>query len=216
MNSRPCYTLARCLLSAAALTFVHIEYDPAGADTGREFVIIHNDGPAVDLANWRFAEGGSNHKLIALGASIVPAGGDAVIASDGATYAAEHAGSTDIIFDSSFSLSNTGETLALKDASSTIVVQTSYVAEPKPAPATKVTKKTTTKKTTSKTSATPTPTFATSTQTAAPIAAAPVRQGSLWPWVAGIIALAVGAGVLLFFVPKTGPSGYEIIDTPDK
>ena len=46
----------------ASVTINEIMYDLEGADTGREWVEVHNSGSeAVDLLKWKFVEGGTNH-----------------------------------------------------------------------------------------------------------------------------------------------------------
>ncbi len=182
--------------SAAAVEFTHIEYDPEGSDKGREWVrILNTSGSPLDLTGWKFVEGGVNHNLKALNVAIVPAGSHAVIADDGATYAAEHPG--EIVFDSAFSLSNTGEAVALADPKKVVVVSKTYTVEKK-----EVAKKVKSKEV---------------PQIAAPVAAAPPPEPGwgIWPWVAGLAALVVVAGGALFLIPREKRSGYEIISEHD-
>lgn len=203
---------------AESIIFTDIMYDPPGSDTGAEWVKVQNisDSP-IDFSGWRFTEGGTNHKLTPLGPSLVPPRSFAIIAVDAVTYSAEHAGTADIIFDSTFSLSNTGETLMLKNASSTVMAQTTYKAEPKaPSPASP--KASQDKRPAVKTaSKKPVPQFATSS-VAAPLVALPAQpsKSTPWLWIIGLGVLVVGAIGALFLVPKTSGSGYEIIDTSDK
>lgn len=194
------------LVQAAGVEIVDISYDPDGADKGREWVRIQNtSGAPLDLTGWKFVEGGVNHGLKALGAAVVPAGGYAIIADDAVTYVAEHT-TTDVVFDSSFSLSNTGETVALADQNKVVVASKTYVAEPKPAPAAKTTKK-------SGSSSKSIPEIKDSELIATPIASAPqAGDWSLWPWLVGLGALVAVGGAALFLVPKRTNSGYEIID----
>jgi hypothetical protein len=124
-----------CVLPANALAAIRItavEYDPAGADAGREWIKITNTGPdAVLLSDYRLFEGGVNHKLSAAGgASALDAGAVAIIATDPAQYLADHPSYEGVVFKSSFSLSNTGETIVLKDAKLTTVDTYSYTAPP--------------------------------------------------------------------------------------
>lgn len=122
-------------------------YDPPGADNDHEWVEVANTGPdSVNLATYRLSEGGTNHKIVAtVGTSSIAAEGNAIIATDPAQYLADNPGFSGSIFKSSFSLSNTGETIALKDAKLVTVDTYSYTAPPvvkAPAPvkASKVTK----------------------------------------------------------------------------
>lgn len=94
-----------------------IMYDLPGTDADREWIEIHNVGTTtVDIADWKFFENDTRHNLaIVQGASVLPAGGYAVIVASSSAFLSDHAGYVGIIFDSAFSLSNTGETLALKN-----------------------------------------------------------------------------------------------------
>lgn len=139
----------------AALQITHVEYDPPGSDTGHEWVEVTNKGDAVvDVSKFKFLEAGVNHKLtLASGSALLAPGAAAIIASDPNTYASDHAGSSQAVFKSSFSLSNTGETLALVNASGTIEYTMSYTAPPKvaAAPVKKASTKTTGTSSSSKT-----------------------------------------------------------------
>jgi hypothetical protein len=96
---------------------------------GEEWVEIYNNsGQAQNLTGWRLFEGGTNHTLsFVQGGSTLAAGGYAVIADSAAAFLTQHStypgvGSL-MVIDSAFSLSNSGETLALKD--SLLVTQSS-------------------------------------------------------------------------------------------
>lgn len=200
---------------AATFEFVEVQYNPDGSDDGREWVRVKNtSSEAVSIEGWKFFEGGVNHKLVAETSYVVPAGGEAVIADDAVTFRVENPGFLGNVFDSSFSLSNTGETITLKNASSTVVVTTTYSA-----PAPQPTAKTTTKKKTTNTAAPkeiPQIQNPEQAQTGAVLVAAPPGKGTiLWPWIAGLVVLVLLAGGMLFGVPKRSGSGYEIIDEHD-
>ncbi|HEY4498510.1 MAG TPA: lamin tail domain-containing protein [Candidatus Paceibacterota bacterium] len=105
--------------AAASVVISEIMYDlEVGADTGREWVEVQNTGSAdVDFTVWKFFENGVNHELkVAQGSGTIPGGGFALIVDDAAKFLADHAGFSGLLFDSSFSLSNTGESLSLKNA----------------------------------------------------------------------------------------------------
>lgn len=93
-----------------------VMYDLDGTDTGREWLEIWNNGSeAVDLADWRLFEADTNHKLVmAEGNSTLPPNGFAIIADDSQKFLADWPNFSGVIFDSAFSLSNTGETLILR------------------------------------------------------------------------------------------------------
>lgn len=107
-------------------------YDLPGADTGHEWVELFNDSESiVDIGEgktgWRFVVGEDSHILTATqGRTSLSAGVYAIIASDIQKFLEDYPEYTGILFDSSFSLSNTGETLALKDSSGTVTGTISY------------------------------------------------------------------------------------------
>lgn len=106
----------------AAVSITEIMYDAPGTDTKHEWVEVLNSGGSVDLANWRLFEGGTNHKLtIYAGSSVLGAGSYAVLADDPATFLADYPSYSGILFDTTFTsgLSNSGETLTLRDDSLT-------------------------------------------------------------------------------------------------
>src|SRR3989344_6805654 len=100
----------------ASVVITEVMYDLEGADTGREWVKIQNDGVAVDLTGWKFFEGGGNHGLTLVQGDIsLPQNGFAVIADNAEKFLLDWPGFSGTLFDSVFSLSNTGETLILRD-----------------------------------------------------------------------------------------------------
>lgn len=109
------------LLASANMAINEVMYNlprDSGADKGREWVEIYNNGTeSIDLSGWRFYEGGTNHRIKnAVGGSlVVPAGGLAVIADRPEKFIADWPGFSGLLFDSSFSLKNSGEVLVLKD-----------------------------------------------------------------------------------------------------
>ena len=113
---------------AARVIITEIMYDVPGSDSGREWIEVLNDSDAsVSIKNWRLLEGGTKHKITAA------AGGDtlaphayAVIADNPATFRVDWPNFSGQLFDSAFSLSGTGETLSLFDASSTLVTSSTY------------------------------------------------------------------------------------------
>ncbi len=106
-------------LAYASVFFSEIMYDLEGSDEGREWVEVWNDGSSgIDLTSYKFRENNTNHSLVAYqGSGTLAAGGYAIIADDPVKFLSDHSGFSGTILDSSFSLSNTGETLVLKDSS---------------------------------------------------------------------------------------------------
>ncbi|PIT90956.1 hypothetical protein COU17_03320 [Candidatus Kaiserbacteria bacterium CG10_big_fil_rev_8_21_14_0_10_49_17] len=102
----------------AQILFSEIMYDLEGSDAGREWVEIVNTGAtSVSLSGWRFFEADTNHKLtIVQGDETLASGDYAVLADDATAFLAENAEYSGTLFDSSFSLKNTGEYLAIRDS----------------------------------------------------------------------------------------------------
>lgn len=109
-----------CLLpysAYGALSITEIMYDPEGSDSGREWVEIRNDSDSVLLTSYKLFESNTNHGIsLSRGGGVVPSGGYAVIADDPAKFLQDFPSYSGILFDSSFSLSNAGEFLSLKDS----------------------------------------------------------------------------------------------------
>lgn len=107
--------------SAPNLVITEIMYNASGTDDGREWIEIRNDGPSVaTLDDVRFLEGGTNHRLTFVqGNASLASGAYAVIADNAAQFLSNHPIFSGNLFDSSFSLLNDGETLALTWSGST-------------------------------------------------------------------------------------------------
>lgn len=111
-----------------SLIITEIMYNPDGSDTHEEWIEIYNQtDQAIDLSGWKFFESGVNHSLtLAQGSFILSADERAVIAKDATKFMEEYDGFTGILLDSSFSLSNEGEELAIKNKAGEIVAQANY------------------------------------------------------------------------------------------
>ena len=107
-------TLPMAVYAGARIT--EIMYDLPGTDAGREWVEVENIGnDDISFAKWKFFEANTNHGLALFqGNATTSAGGFAVIADDSAKFLADNPSYSGTLFGSSFSLSNTGETLELK------------------------------------------------------------------------------------------------------
>lgn len=112
----------------AAVNITEIMYDLSGADTGREWIEITNTGDsAVDVNGYKFFEANVNHTLTLIaGDGILQSGGSAVIADDSVKFKIDWPSYSGILFDSSFSLSNVGESIALKDSALVLLDSVSY------------------------------------------------------------------------------------------
>ncbi len=103
---------------SAQVVISEIMYDQAeGSDSGREWIEVYNAGAvSVPLADWKVFENGTNHKITAVvGGEALATGAYAVIADNAEKFKADHPAFSGQLFDSAFSLSNGGETIALHD-----------------------------------------------------------------------------------------------------
>ena len=114
--------------AAFALQMNEIMYDLPGTDTGHEWVEVWQDGTdCVNLTQWKLFEANTNHGITLIqGEPAVCSGGYAVIADNPTNFLNDHIGFGGNLFDSAFSLSNTGETLALKNPDGNITDSVAY------------------------------------------------------------------------------------------
>lgn len=107
------------LSAFAGTSITEIMYDAPGADTGHEWIEVQNVGDSpIDTRSWKLSEGGVNHKIIAQRSSVLSPGEYGIIAQNATKFSSDHPGYAGALFQSAFSLNNTGETFALKDSSS--------------------------------------------------------------------------------------------------
>lgn len=102
----------------AQLVITEIMFDPPGTDTKHEWIEVQNiSSSSIDLNSYRFVESGTSHKISLFGTGTLSLAGGmyAVIADDPATLLADFPSFTGTLFDSTFSLTNTGEQLVLSD-----------------------------------------------------------------------------------------------------
>src|SRR3989344_1807227 len=113
----------------AGILISEIMYDALGSDTGREWVEIQNTEPtSVDIAGWKLFEAGVNHKIVAHKGTLLSSGEYAVITSNTEKFLADWPAFPGLLFQSSFSLKNTGEALVIKNASSSVIASVTYSA----------------------------------------------------------------------------------------
>ncbi|MEK7588311.1 MAG: lamin tail domain-containing protein [Patescibacteria group bacterium] len=107
-----------------------VMYDVEGTDTDREWIEVYNDGSeSVDLSTYKLFEANTNHGLtLSSGDKNIPAGGYVIIVSDYSKFKIDWPSLSVSIFDSTFSLNNEGENLAIKDNSLNISNEYMYVA----------------------------------------------------------------------------------------
>lgn len=133
MNTAIIFATASLLLpifASANIQITEIMYDVPGSDAGREWVEVTNTSPEVlDVGKYKLFENDTNHGLkLMSGSSMLSPGASAVFASDANKFTSDHPNFSGTLFDTAFSLSNTGESLALRDASSTLVHTVLYAA----------------------------------------------------------------------------------------
>ncbi len=104
-------------ISFAQVRFTEVMYDPPGTDTGREWVEVLNDtSSSINISSWKLFENDTNHKIsFPEGKDVVPAGGYLVIADNAEKFQADWPQFQGLLLDSTFSLKNTGEKLAIFD-----------------------------------------------------------------------------------------------------
>ncbi|MDB5224783.1 MAG: Lamin globular tail-like protein [Candidatus Adlerbacteria bacterium] len=112
----------------ASVVITEVMYDPSGSDTGREWIEVTNTGSsAVDISDYKLFEANINHGLTILtGSANLAAGASAILIGDQAKFGADYTNFSGTLIKASFSLSNTGEALAIKDGDLSVVDSTSY------------------------------------------------------------------------------------------
>lgn len=117
--------------AGASVRISEVMYDVPGTDTGREWVEVVNEGSAVDLTTLRLFEAGVNHKITPWqGTSgTLSANAYAVIADNPTKFLEDWPTYSGPLFDSAFSLSNTGEDLEIRDAEGVTLFAIRYPTE---------------------------------------------------------------------------------------
>lgn len=115
----------------ARVVLSEIMYDLAeGSDSGREWIEIFNEGASVDVTTWKIFEAEVNHRISEFqGAVSLASGAYAIVADNPVKFLEDNPGYSGQLFDSAFSLSNTGETLILRDADLVDRDSVSYTSE---------------------------------------------------------------------------------------
>ncbi|PCI19164.1 hypothetical protein COB64_04200 [Candidatus Wolfebacteria bacterium] len=103
-------------------------YDLEGSDSDREWIEITNTGSNdIDLSTWKFYENTTNHALTPFqGGNLISPGDFAVIVDKAETFLIDWPNFLGLIFDSSFSLSNSGEVLEIRDSDLLTIHQVTY------------------------------------------------------------------------------------------
>ncbi len=105
-----------------------IMYNPEGIDEGNEWIELYNNGSSdVNISGWKFFEGNTNHKTILFfGSYVIPANSYFIITGNGTKFVSAYPSSNASVLISSFSLSNTGEYIALLDGAQDVLDSVSY------------------------------------------------------------------------------------------
>ena len=124
------FYLAQTAFAQVEITEIMYDFEE-GSDSGREWVEIHNtNGDLIDISDWRFFEAETNHKLkIIFGGGILSSGEYAIIVSDDVKFYIDNPTFSHDVLDSSFSLSNTGEVLTIRDSDLNDVNLVTYSSE---------------------------------------------------------------------------------------
>ena len=107
-----------------------IMYNPPGADTNHEWIeLYNNDTTDINITGWRFYEAETDHRLtLVQGNMTIPAGGYAIIADNATAFLSEHPECNCTVIDSAFSLRNTEEYIALRNATVDTIDEVTYNA----------------------------------------------------------------------------------------
>ena len=115
---------------SAQIEITEIMYNIPGADSGREWIEIHNSGNSTDLSDWKFFEAGSNHKLNNYSDNLILEEKEYAIIADDPELFLNDTNFEGKIIDSSWqSLSNSGEALVLKSSKDgPVIVNITYIS----------------------------------------------------------------------------------------
>lgn len=122
------YTLLILLChDCEALLFTEIMFDLEGSDSGREWLELYNNGQFdVNLSELSFYESGTNHRMnLVSGREILASEGFAVIVDKPESFFDDYPGlevSNMAIIDSTFSLSNSGEYISIRQGGMELAV----------------------------------------------------------------------------------------------
>ena len=105
-------------LSSAQIIITEIMYNLEGRDSGREWIEVTNSGAeSIDLSLWKFYENETNHRLTLFqGDTNLNPGESAIIADNPEKFLIDWPSFSGTLFNSSFSLKNTGELISLRNS----------------------------------------------------------------------------------------------------
>jgi len=116
------------MTSFANVIISEVMYDLDGTDGGREWIEVYNDtSEAIDLSTWKLVENDADHGISYVeGEAILYANSYAIIADKPDLFKIDYPSFSGSLFDSTFSLSNSGEDLALKNQYDEVIESASY------------------------------------------------------------------------------------------
>ncbi|MCS7093843.1 MAG: lamin tail domain-containing protein, partial [Candidatus Aenigmarchaeota archaeon] len=105
-----------------------IMYNPKGNDAGREWIEIFNYGDcSVNLTNWYFYNKNSNHRIyLKMGSYVLRPGEYAIISNNATRFLEEYKNFGKALFQSSFSLLNTNDTIEIRNSSKNTIHKIFY------------------------------------------------------------------------------------------
>ena len=136
MNSPKILLLIACFVCvlprvvSAQIVVTELMYDPAGFDSGHEWIELYNTGTSsVSVTELRLFEGGNNHKIkLVQGNPQLAPSMYAVIADNPTVFHQDYPNYTGQLFDSSFSLGNDGDTFSIKDKKLNVLETVTYTS----------------------------------------------------------------------------------------
>lgn len=119
-----------CLNGVSGLRANEVMYNPSGTDSGREWIEIYNDGDADALvSDYRLYENEINHIIAGVDSDVLAPGEYAVITTSQSDFLADYPSYSGKLFLSSFSLVNTGESIAIKNSTFETVSEITYTGD---------------------------------------------------------------------------------------
>jgi hypothetical protein len=99
---------------AVDVSITEVMYSPSGPDAGNEWVEVHNQSDKdIRLTDWSLRENEVDHRISSESKDILPANGRVIIADNPQKVRNAYPQVTSPVFDSTFSLNNDGEAIAL-------------------------------------------------------------------------------------------------------
>ncbi len=115
------------LNGAAAIQISEIMYDPVGKEPDGEWLeLYNNESSAIDLTGWKIVEPSGHNLALIEGSFILPANEYAIVARNSTVFKMNFPTYAKSLLQSNFSLSNSGEWIALNDSSGNFVENVTY------------------------------------------------------------------------------------------